>query len=392
MRARILKATAAAASAALLVSACSSGSPSGGAKSETFKVGLIMDVTGSLSALYSPDASSGVQAALKTLAASHQASHIAVQTFDAQSTAQGAASAVQSAVSAHARALIIMEPSGQETPMVPILKQVKLPVFASAPLSILLEPTPEPWYFTLTAPISQFADYLVQEASDAVGGSLASKRIAWAGIDQPFVNELSAAVQSDATKLGAKWLTTEKRAPAGTSFGSQADVIASSKPDVVIGDDSSSGAALISSGLQSSGYLGPIVFGAGVASGAFFDKAGAPNIRAEFDYRLPQTVPSLQAALQKYGLSGSGTWLSAAFVLTNFLSAAVDKCAAGCTTADLTKTVESMPAFNAPGDITLGPVQYTPSDHGWLTKVGFYRTTGPSKSPAQTGPLIELIR
>jgi branched-chain amino acid transport system substrate-binding protein len=367
------------------------GSQSGGGGS-TYHIAEIADLTGNQASSDLPfDA--GLQAYIKSVNASGGVGghKLSVAASDSQTVTNTAVANLQKALSGSPIAIVHAGNGVEVSAMEPLLKQANVAMLTIAAPDEDVYPA-QPNVFMIQATATQQATASAKEAQTLLGGSLTGKKIAFLGLQGPYIDDFVKALTS-AVKSAGGTVTTPQRFPAtATSFASQASLIADSKPDAVVvtGTDAITVAPVTA--LADAGVSAPIIAYTADGSTANLQKVALANFYALRVATNPDPGTQIYQFAQQQSVASSATnsYFSQGLEAGALIVSGLQHCGDGCTAAKLRTTLDGLGSVPIPQDALYGPLQVSATNHALLTAGQFYRWDKASSAVAKAGGPISL--
>ena len=355
-------------------SATSSGSANV-ASAGTYKVVLISDLSGPFSSVSAPGAA-GAEVAVDNINATGgiNGEKVNLQVLDSQSTATGALSAAQQAVSENPQAIMMFSGSAGASTITSLVQSAHIPFLSPGLADTSVYPSQADLYQpSLTA--KQDAEAMYEFAKSQVSGGLAGKTVDVAAISSPYVdviiNDASAALKAAGAKIG----NVERYNLPLASFATQAGTIARDKPAVVLVLGSTDDSVVVSKALTSAGVNALQI---GIPSGAAqatIQQADTAHYYAMTANPYPSALPGLLAVASKYGKASdvSGSIFSmSGWVTAYVLADAIKQCGASCSSSSLNSALEQVSGYTVPDGAQYGQVTFSASNHVAASTVRFH--------------------
>ena len=340
-----------------------------------YKVVLISDLSGPFSSVSGPGAA-GAEVAVDNINAAGgiNGEKVNLQVIDSQSTATGALTAAQQAVSENPQAIMMFSGSAGASTITSLVQSAHIPFLSPGLADTSVYPAqPDLYQPSLTA--KQDAEAMYEFAKSKVSGGLAGKTVDIAAINSPYVdvtiNDASASLKA----AGAKVANVERYNLPLASFATQAGTIARDKPAVVLILGSTDDSVVVSKALTSAGVD---ALQLGIPSGAAqvtIQQADTANYYAMTANPYPSALPGLLAVASKYGKASdvSGSIFSmSGWVTAYVLADALKQCGAGCSGASLNSALEHVSGYTVPDGAQYGQVTFTAGDHIAASTVRFH--------------------
>jgi branched-chain amino acid transport system substrate-binding protein len=341
----------------------------------SFKVVLISDLSGPFSSVSGPGAA-GAEVAIDNINATGgiNGEKVNLQVIDSQSTATGALTAAQQAVSENPQAIMMFSGSAGASTITSLVQSAHIPFLSPGLADTSVYPAqPDLYQPSLTA--KQDAEAMYEFVKSKVSGGLAGKTVDIAAINSPYVdvtiNDASASLKA----AGAKVANVERYNLPLASFATQAGTIARDKPAVVLILGSTDDSVVVSKALTAAGVDALQV---GIPSGAAqvtIQQADTANYYAMTANPYPSALPGLLAVASKYGKASdvSGSIFSmSGWVTAYVLADALKQCGTSCSGASLNSALEHVSGFTVPDGAQYGQVTFTVGDHIAASTVRFH--------------------
>ncbi len=367
-------------------SATGSSSASAVSAGGSYKIVLISDLSGPFSSVSGPGAA-GAQVAIDNINAAGgiNGKQLSLQVLDSQSTATGALSAAQQAVSENPQAIMMFSGSAGASAITSLVQSAHIPFLSPGLADTSVYPAqPDLYQPSLTA--KQDAEAMYEFVKAQVSGGIAGKTVDVAAINSPYVdviiNDASASLKAAGAKIG----NVERYNLPLASFATQAGTIARDKPAVVLILGSTDDSVVVSKALTAAGADALQV---GIPSGAAqvtIQQADTANYYAMTANPYPSALPSLLAVAAKYGKASdvSGSIFSmSGWVTAYVLADALKQCGGDCSSSTLNSALEHVSNYTVPDGGQYGQVTFSAGNHIAASTVRFH-----SYSPA-TGKFSE---
>lgn len=403
LKARVILIGSMATAVAVGLSACgSSGGGSGSttssssAKNSSYKVSIVGDLSGVLSAEGAPGVA-GFQAAIDNINASGGVNGIKIDAsspIDTQSTTSGAEAGFRQAVGQNPLAILVSLSPDEEVSVQSLLSSTNVPVLSVTENDGLEGSTPQPWAFTANLTAEQSANSYTQYLSAALGGSLAGKTIALIGYDNAGPIGYMNAIAADVAKAGGKTLPQVLTEANTTSFATQAAKITQSKPAAVVSIDISTNTILEITALKAAGFTGPFAGGPAVQDPALLQKIASldKNFAAPLIVQAPAPGDLMSTTAAKYGLSKQAqtVFFSGGWALAYTVAGALKKCGASCTGKELISALETAGPYAVPGNVLPTEPNFSATKHVAITSVQFTKWDSSANKVVSAGPQIPV--
>lgn len=380
---RWLSAAALLSTAALVLTACGSGEEgdAGTDDKSPFVVALTGDATGNQTSLY-PGAL-GAQAALKKINSEGGINGRQIEIkgiFDSKSTAEGGTASAQQAVAAEPSVIISSNVSASESGATAVYSRTGIPVFAMSGTEPNKVP-PTAWSFGLGVATKQIAAVMVAKAKLVLGGSLQGKKIAFAGLSAPAIDETLNYVKELAKTEGFEVAPIERTPPGNTAFATQAAGITAAGVDLVFTQDSTPGTIVIAKALAVAGYDGPVISTHGASQPEVFAEIANDSFMAYRAASVP--ADNKESGLYKFAIANGVTaeqltnpYFSQGWAQAYAAAEVLKSCEGACDPEAFEAAAQKLTSYEVPDGALFGPVTLSPQRHYGLSTFQFYEWDG----------------
>lgn len=378
----------AAVAASLVLAGCGrSSGGSSGSEDGDIQVAFVGDITGPY-ALLGEEGATGFRDAIADIndAGGIGGRDLVVEKFDSQADANAAQSAWRNAFATDPVAVFFSGLSSTFTAGYPTMVQRKIPVLAASSTPEAFE---QDWFFSAYAEPEASATILVDAAKQFLEGSLKGKRVAVVGSNTPAVVQQVPIVEKVVEKYGGLAVATELTDSGIASFATQAQKIASAKPDAVLtlqaGDQ-----VTVTKDLVTAGITGPIIGSVGGSSSAQLEAINAPNYIALRDVISVEPGTELYDTAEQHESvdKATSTYYVYGYAFGQALGQGLEKCGSDCSPAGLARAIHDLGDITAPNYV--GPINFDGNASGLTTEVPY--VWNPDKGSAEpAGDEIPLL-
>jgi len=383
------------ATAALILSACSSSSAdvdAGATPAGEIPVAVIADLTGGQSATQAT-AANGFQAAVDAINADGgiNGKEIAVTTYDSLSTPEGVQTAARQAVAEEPSFIAYAAGSSGLVGARSVFAQAGIPLFSVSAAGTLLFEDPQDWYFTVGSTPEQLAGSILGAATQSLD-TLDGAKFALHGLDSATVNgvweELTPMLEAE----GAEVVALEKSTVGApiTNYTAQAQKFIELDADAVVAIDLVENFPIVVEAVSDAGFDGPIIGTEGASTDAVFERLSLVNYiggRAFDDAR--EGTGAAEAATAS-GVPFDGVYFPAGWVIGQILAAAAAEVDGDVTAPALIEALEGLGEIEVTGDATFGPVSLNADRHYAVTTHQFFSWDPASESVRPFGEPVPL--
>ena len=375
-------------SASLALAGCARSSDGdSGAEGGDIQIAFVGDITGPY-ALLGDQGATGFADAIADINEDGgiDGRHLVVEKFDSQADANAAQTAWRNAFATNPAAVFFSGLSSTFTAGYPTMAQRKIPVLAA---SSTPEAFKQDWFFSAYAEPEASATVLVDAAQQFVGGDLAGKKVAIVGSNTPAVVQQIPIIEKVVKEYGGRVVGTELTDAGIASFATQAQKIASAKPDAVVtleaGDQ-----VTVTKDMVTAGITGPIIGSVGGSSSAQLEAINAPNYIALRDVISVEPGTDLYDVAKAHGSldKATSTYYVYGYAFGQALGEGLKACGADCSPADLAKAIHGLGDIDAPNYVA--PLNFDGHASGLTTDVP-YRWNPDKKAAEPAGDEIPLL-
>lgn len=348
-------------------------SPTSQAGGEAIRIAVVSDLSGPLATSLGTTAR-GYQTYMQRLNADGgiDGRTVELELVDSQSDPSAAGAAFQQALSGEPQLLVYSGISSSVAGSATAIEDAGVPVLTDTAPDAFLYP-PRDLFFMPTATARNNGIGLLNMADRVLEG-LDGKRVAVAYTSTAYAEEVLATVEGAAEDRGFEVVAAESVEIGAASASSQANNIAQSEPDVILIANTGGEAPAVVGALMDQDIGAPMVGWTAASTPELFERFKSETYYAARDTYLPSQNDTVQSAAEEYGTADSANtvffmhgWLMASLTETAF-----KECGPDCDAAGLTDQFEQMSDFAPEGDVTFGPISFSPEQHAGLTEIQFY--------------------
>jgi branched-chain amino acid transport system substrate-binding protein len=353
----------------LAASACGSSGGSGSSPSaqggtSTISVGVVADLTGSFAQIQGLSATAGIKAAVDTINAAGGVAgkyKIDLDVVDSASSQSQAVSAARQLVAAKPDVIIGALDASEVPAISQLIASADIPTFYMNTTTNLVYPG-QPYIYAVATEAPQGNAAQIDGAKQALGGSLAGKKIALEGNQDPEVTEGFSMVSKLLAEQGATVVSVQYTPATMTSFATQAAQIVAERANAVISLDTASNTSIVTKALRTAGFNGPIVTSSNAISAAVLESIADPGLQAALEVAPTTPDTPLGAAGAKYGQDVSGAFASFGWATVYAIDAVESACKTACGGDSFNKIISDT-TVNIPGDVLFGPLKFSATSH-----------------------------